>query len=153
MYKANFCSISCNNSPMFQQHSSTKICHLSLIVLWGIVIGCWLFPPDLRIQKSFILHNSSYLQRSCSVRVIGHCLIFFLEMAWNFEDLHDNFILKCIENCYHCYGKSGKIWKVFGTVQGPAKTLYLKWKTFQGQQKHCICKWKTFQGPAKSLYL
>ncbi len=30
---------------------------------------------------------------------------FVSQMAWNFEDLQESFILKCMGNCYHYYCK------------------------------------------------
>ncbi len=55
---------------------------------------------------------------------IGHCLIF----VTNFEDVRNNFILKCMRNCYHCYCIVIKL----------AKCPELFW----GQQKHCkACEW------------
>ncbi len=66
----------------------------------------------------------THFQCSCSLQVKGHCLIYFWQMAWNFEDLQDNFILKYMGNYYPCYCKSCTIEKMSWTFRGPAKTLH-----------------------------
>ncbi len=40
------------------------------------------------------------------------------QMAKDFEDLQDNFIMKCIWYCYHSSSKSCKIGKMSGTFGG-----------------------------------
>ncbi len=41
-------------------------------------------------------------QCSCSLQVEA-IVGFFLQMVWNFEDLQDNFMLKCMGKCYHSW--------------------------------------------------
>ncbi len=62
---------------------------------------------------------------SCFLQGKNHCLIFFWQMAWNFEDLQNNFILKCMEIFYHCYCKSHKIGNMSWTFRGTSKTLHV----------------------------
>ncbi len=89
----------------------------------------------------------------------GHRLLSDLvwQMAWYFEDLQNNFTLKCMDKCYPYYCKSGKIWKMSWTVQGLAKAMMcvrnnFTWEPFHSFKSSKILKksW-TFQGPAKAL--
>ncbi len=57
-------------------------------------------------------------------------------MAWNFEDLQDNFILKCVGNCCHCYCKSGKIGKMSWTFWVQQENIFTYIIFFFQQEKY-----------------